>query len=100
TSNPPLTNLPFSGRYGTEEALQDPSTFRQATYRVVLPGYFDAMGTRLVEGRTFTPADEADSANVVVVDRKLAERTWPDESAVGKRFLIRVTTPDPQWVRV
>ena len=96
----PLDGTIFHGRYGGEEALTDPSAFRQATYRSVLPGYFETMGTRLLEGRTFTDADEADSATVVVVDDKLARTLWPDASAVGKRFLIRAVTAEPDWVEV
>jgi putative ABC transport system permease protein len=96
----PLTGNLFNGRYGPEEALTDPEAFGQAAYRAVTPGYFEAMGTRLVAGRTFSEADNADSATVVVVDDKLAEIMWPDGGAIGERFLIRATTPDPQWVEV
>ncbi len=97
---PLATNAPFSGRYGTEEALADESFFRQADYRAVLPGYFETLGTRLLAGRTFTTADVVDSAAVVLVDELLAERTWPGEAAVGQRFLVRVTSTEPQWVEV
>ena len=96
----PLTGNLFNGRYGPEEALNDPEAFRQASYRAVLPGYFEAMGTRLLAGRTFSEADQADSTLVVVVDEKLARTLWPEASAIGERFLIRATTPDPQWVEV
>ena len=34
-----------------------PSRFRQADFHVVLPGYFEAMKTRLIAGRTFADAD-------------------------------------------
>lgn len=96
----PLTPVVLNGRYGPEEALTDPEAFGQATYRPVMPGYFEAMGTRLLAGRTFTAADNADSTSVVVVDERLAAILWPNGSAVGQRFLIRATTPDPQWVEV
>lgn len=96
----PLTGNLFNGRYGGEEALTDPEAFGQAAYRVVMPGYFDAMGTQLLAGRVFSEADNVDSASVAVIDDKLAGILWPNESAVGQRFLIRATTPDPQWVEV
>jgi len=96
----PLTGALFNGRYGTEEALTDPEAFGQAGYRSVMPGYFEAMGTRLLSGRVFNEADYQDSTAVVVVDDKLAGILWPDESAIGQRFLIRVTTPEPEWVEV
>jgi putative ABC transport system permease protein len=96
----PLTGNLFNGRYGTEEALTDPEAFGQAAYRAVSPGYFEAMGTRLLAGRSFSEADNADSTAVVVVDEKLAGILWPDESAIGKRFLIRAVTQEPEWVEV
>ena len=96
----PLAGQLMNGRYGPGEALTDPEAFRQANYRAVLPGYFEAMGTRLVEGRTFTRADMADSLPVVVVDQILARTLWPGTSAVGQRFLIRAISPEPEWVEV
>lgn len=99
-SSLPLTGALLNGRYGPEEARTDPEQFGQATYRAITPGYFDAMGTRLLAGRTFTLADNLDSASVVVVDDELAERLWPGESAIGKRFLVRVLAPEPVSVEV
>jgi putative ABC transport system permease protein len=96
----PLDGNLFNGRYGPEEALSDPEAFGQATYRGVLPGYFEAMGTRLLSGRVFTDADLADSAAVVVVDEQLAGMLWPGQSAIGRRFLVRVTSPEPELVEV
>ncbi len=96
----PLSGTPFNGRYGPEEALTDPEAFGQAAYRVVLPGYFETLGTRVLAGRTFSEADNQDSAAVVVVDEKLAAELWPETSAIGQRFLIRAITPEPQWVEV
>lgn len=96
----PLIDAQFNGRYGPPEALGDETRYGQADYRSVRPGYFDVMGTRLLEGRTFTEADFRDSAQVVVIDRKLAGILWPGRSAVGERMLIRATTLEPQFVEV
>jgi putative ABC transport system permease protein len=96
----PLATGLMNGRYGLEEALADPQLFRQASFRSVLPGYFEAMGTRVLQGRTFSEAENRDSALVVVVDAPLAARLWPDRSAVGERILIRAITPEPEWMEV
>lgn len=88
------------GRYGDEAALADPSTFRQANYRVVQPGYLDAMSTPLLEGRRLEASDDQDGLALVMVDEVLAESMWPGESAVGKRLLVRFANPEPQWVDV
>ena len=88
--------------YGNEAALADgdESDLVQAFVRTVLPGYFEAMGTPVVEGRVFSDADLAeDSVRYVVVDRVLAERAWPGESAIGKRLYVKITIPGT-WVEV
>ena len=52
----------------------------------VTPGYFEAMGVRLVRGRFFEESDGARSLRVVLVDEKLAGRFWPGEDPVGRRM--------------
>ena len=52
------------------------------------PGYFATLGIPILRGRAFSAADRADSRPVVVVNRTLAERFWPGESPLGKRFSV------------
>jgi putative ABC transport system permease protein len=82
------------------EALSDPSKFQAADSQYVLPGYFEALRTPLLAGRTFTEADNAPERNVVIIDQFLAAKAFPNESAVGKRILVRRRTPEPEWVEV
>jgi len=49
------------------------------------PGYFEALGMRLVEGRTFERRDTVTESPGAIVTRSLAQQFWPGESAVGKR---------------
>jgi putative ABC transport system permease protein len=88
------TPFPLAGgfnatRWGTEAALVDPSRLQSADFQTVLPGYFETLRTPLLAGRTFTEADNAPGRNVVVIDRLLATKAFPDESAVGKRLVVR-----------
>jgi putative ABC transport system permease protein len=48
--------------------------------------YFQAMGARLLMGRSFSNADDLDSPLAAVVDETMARRYWPGESPIGKRF--------------
>jgi putative ABC transport system permease protein len=57
-----------------------------ANFREVSPGYFEAIGTRLVEGRGFSEQDTAKSQLVAIVNQTMAREFWPDEPAVGKRL--------------
>jgi putative ABC transport system permease protein len=78
----PLDGLLISGRWGTEAAVTDPSTFRQANFHVVLPGYFETMRTRVIEGRGFTDADNTgidqrtDTPKQIIIDDMLAARAF------------------------
>jgi putative ABC transport system permease protein len=96
----PLTGNFTPIRWGKESALADPSKFQAVDWQIVLPGYFEAMRTPLIEGRTFTDADNAPERNLVVVDQTLAAKAFPGQSAVGKRILIRIRTPQPEWVEI
>jgi len=94
--------LPLAGgfspvRWGGADAQEDPSRFQAADLQIVLPGYFEAMGTTLLAGRTFTQDDSSPDKNLLVVDQALAAKAFPSESAVGKRILFRVRTPEAQW---
>ena len=97
--------LPLAGgftpiRWGLEPALSDPSRYQAVDWQIVLPGYFEAMHTPLLAGRTFTDADDDFNRTGVVIDQVLASKAFPHESAVGKRILTRLRTLQPIWVEV
>lgn len=87
-------------RWGKEDALADPSKFQATDSQIVQPGFFETIRTPLIAGRTFTDADNAPDRKYVVVDTMLAAKAYPRETAVGKRILIRVRTPEPEWVEI
>src|SRR5262249_11158679 len=62
-------------------------------YRVVSPGYFRAMGLRLISGRLLDESDRETTALVAVVNEKLARTQWPGENPLGKRFRLLDATP-------
>jgi predicted permease len=87
-------------RWGTDEAIADPDKYHQGDLFIVQPGYFEVMKTKLIEGRTFTDADNVPTANSIVIDRALAARAFPGESAIGKRLSVRFRTPEAEFVNV
>ncbi|MGH7554391.1 MAG: FtsX-like permease family protein, partial [Longimicrobiales bacterium] len=100
TSALPLDGSNPLARWGREEAATDPTKFEQGHAFYVLPGYIETMRTRLIEGRTFTVADNRPDALVMMIDELLAAKAFPNESAVGKRLLVRVRGPEPEFVEV
>ncbi len=57
-------------------------------YSLVDAGYFEAIGTPLVAGRGFDTGDRADAPRVAVVNQTMAERFWPGEEPIGRRFRL------------
>ena len=52
------------------------------------PGTLAALGTRLLQGRDFTDADGESGPRVAIVNETFAQRFWPQQSALGKRFSL------------
>jgi putative ABC transport system permease protein len=61
--------------------------------RRTAPGYFEAMGVPLIEGRTFTPDDHHQRLPAVIISHSFKTRYWPDQSALGKRITIAGRIP-------
>lgn len=98
-----VTTLPLSGFNGDvgfqveDRAPPPPGQEDISWIRRITPGYLEAMGLRVLEGRGFTPADDWDQdARVVMVNETLAQRYFPGESAVGKRLNFN-DPQDPVW---
>jgi putative ABC transport system permease protein len=87
-SHLPFDNIPNWGNPYFIAAGQDPSTAPFADFRSVSPGYLETIGANLLEGRFFTEADREGSQPVVIVDDLLARRSWPGESAIGKKIAV------------
>ncbi len=66
----------------------------------ITPGYFQAMGVRLLAGRDFSSSDQAGSPLVAVINRTLAEQFWPGQGAVGKRLKFGRPESDRSWIEV
>lgn len=86
-----VTGLPLASTRGDwgvriEGRPADPRAGLAADWQVVTPGYFEALGTPLKSGRTFTDADRADTLLVIVVNETMARQYWPGEQAVGRRL--------------
>jgi predicted permease len=54
----------------------------------VSDNYFRTVGTRLLQGRAFTPQDRADSEPVVIVNETMARALWPGEDPLSQCLLI------------
>src|SRR3954467_13346750 len=58
----------------------------RANFRTVSPGFFAALGVPLIAGRDFDANDRRDGEKVVIVSQTLAQRLFPNQDAVNRRF--------------
>jgi putative ABC transport system permease protein len=91
TALPPQT-AQRATRFEIEGRVASASEDSSAYFIAATPGYFDALGTRVFEGRAFGDGDRADTAPVALVSRGLARRLFPGASAVGRR--LRLLNPE------
>ena len=58
-----------------------------APWNVIRPGFLDALGVRLLEGRDFTAAEYASGATTALVSASWARRYFRGESALGRKMV-------------
>jgi predicted permease len=86
-SHLPLDDFPnWYSPYAPAGVREAQSRGLLADHRTATAGYMRAMGAELVAGRLFDERDDERGQSVVIVDDLLAERSWPGESALGKRI--------------
>jgi putative ABC transport system permease protein len=67
----------------------------------VSDGYFDAMGVRLLQGRTFDGRDAVNGRKVALIDASVAARLWPKGDALGKSLAFAPkSNAEPDWLEV
>jgi putative ABC transport system permease protein len=69
-----------------------------ADQRYVSTGYFKTMNIPLLEGRLFEGSDDGRGELVVIVNRTMAKRFWPNESPIDRR--IRTGLDPAIWFRI
>jgi putative ABC transport system permease protein len=62
----------------------------------VSPGYFDAMGIPLLQGRYIDARDTSTSPMVVVVSESAARILWPDRDPLGQEVFWGAGPPGPE----
>jgi putative ABC transport system permease protein len=68
--------------YAKADGEDDP----RGKFRTVSPGFFAALGVPIIAGRDFNANDRSDSEKVVIVSQSLAQRLFPNQDAVNRRF--------------
>ena len=52
----------------------------------IYPGYFETLGIPILRGREFAETDRANAPMIAVVNQAMADKFFPNQDALGKRF--------------
>ena len=82
--------LPMRGGWGGSFKVEQPEVPMgpndDSDFQIVSPGYFRALGIRLLRGRFFNDADQPGALPVVLVNRAFAHRYWPNTNPLGQHL--------------
>ena len=97
-----VSALPYGGSNTSRGLWPEGVTLSQADvryvdYRRASPGYLETMKIPILAGRGLTAADRVDGPPVAVVSRTLADRYWPSQDPLGRRFKLAA---DGEWITV
>ncbi|MEO6065143.1 MAG: FtsX-like permease family protein [Lysobacterales bacterium] len=70
----------------TDPKAPDPGA--GALFTATTPGYFDAIGVRILRGRDFTQseAENKDGPRIAIIDDEMAKKLFPNDDAVGQHI--------------
>ena len=70
----------------TDPKAPDPGA--SGLFTAITPGYFDAIGVRLLRGRDFTlaEAENKETTRVAIIDETMAKKLFPNTDAVGQHI--------------
>ena len=83
--------------YITEDVTKD--DYPSAHCAGISSDYFDVYGVSILEGRSFNDTDTAESQQVAIVNTLFADKYWPGQSPIGKRFKVKRPVERP-WLTV
>src|SRR5437660_4896996 len=78
----------------TDPKAPDPGA--GALYTAITPGYFDAIGVKLLRGRDFTQAEceDTDGRRIAIIDEEMAKKLFPNQDAIGQHVRYTIAPSD------
>ncbi|HEY4273479.1 MAG TPA: ABC transporter permease [Candidatus Udaeobacter sp.] len=78
----------------TDSKAPDPGA--TALYTAITPGYFDAIGVKLLRGRDFTQAEceNKDGRRIGIIDEEMARKLFPNEDPIGQHVRYTIAPRD------
>jgi putative ABC transport system permease protein len=96
----PLTGFGDNSTHSMEDHPLPPDTVPPVLgTRFISPGYFEAMGIPLLEGKGFDRIDPQKRSDEVLVSKSVADRFWPGRSPLGRRLTPGLAA-DGRWATI
>jgi putative ABC transport system permease protein len=96
----PYNDSSSSGAISLEGRPTLDGEIRLAQYQNVNDGWFKVFHIPLREGRLFDDRDGLETTRVAVVSERLAQRSWPGESPLGRRVKLGRDNSENPWLTV
>jgi putative ABC transport system permease protein len=100
------TMLPYGNFTNTRRVMSTKSTLSNdpkapdpgmtALWTATTPGYFEAIGVKILRGRDFTQAEceDKDGRRIGIIDEELAKKLFPNEDPIGQHIRYTVAPKD------
>lgn len=97
-----VNGLPMAGGAANGQFLIDDNEALKGygDFRVASPGYFNAMGIRLMRGRLFDQTDGPDTQQVALISETLARRHFQNEDPLGHTIQYGNMDGDNRLLRI
>lgn len=101
-TNPPASNVDSPRAALVTETNQGLTADERDSADVQAVGgdIFGALHLPVQQGRGFAPSDDERAAPVALISRTLAARSWPGDSAIGKRIRLGEASNEAPWVTI
>lgn len=90
---PPGGSFGLSFQIAGKPNIEEISARPNANFRAVTPGFFQAFGIRMEQGRTFTEQDLPDGIPVAMVNETFAKKYFSGMDPLAQRILVPQMTP-------
>jgi len=97
SSAAPMSHSSWTSTFKLQGYVPGPKEDMGAILERVSPGYFEATGIRIVQGRALGSEDAPKGAKAIVVNRAFAEHYFPRNDAVGHQVTIDDDTNAGPW---
>lgn len=99
------TSVPLEWKGGAnglslEGKPNGPGASWNANHRQVTENYLQTLGLALRSGRYFSAQDDEQAQPVVIVNETMAQKYWPGEEPLGKRFKLGGPDSKQPWLTI